>query len=142
MFRSIGYRGTPLPGLPFDTRAGVISHVQGRVIGDAGRPLPGWYVTGWIKRGPTGVIGTNRADSLETVASLLQDLASSSARPSRLGRQALSALLEGPSHRVVDFAGWQAIERAEQLRGQAMDQPAEKFVRVDDMLAAARGDPP
>ena len=142
VFRSIGYRGTPLPGLPFDKRAGVIPHVLGRVIGDAGRPLPGWYVTGWIKRGPTGVIGTNRADSLETVASLLQDLASNSARPSRPGRQALRALLEGPSHPVVDFAGWQAIERAEQLRGRAMDKPAEKFVRVDDMLAAARGDPP
>jgi ferredoxin--NADP+ reductase len=139
VFRSVGYRGTPLPGLPFDARAGVIPNAQGRILGATGQPLPGWYVSGWIKRGPTGVIGTNRADSLETVAGLLQDLAG--AKPDRPGRQALTALLAGRAHRVVDFAGWQAIERAEQLRGQALDKPAEKFVRVDEMLAVASGTP-
>ncbi|WP_306477252.1 FAD-dependent oxidoreductase [Methyloversatilis sp.] len=137
VFRSVGYRGTALPGLPFDARAGVIPNAGGRIVDAAGQPLPGWYVTGWIKRGPTGVIGTNRADSLDTVAGLLQDVPGLTG--SRPGRQALAALLDSRSHRVIDFAAWQAIERVEQARGQARDKPAEKFVRVDDMLAAAHG---
>lgn len=140
VFRSVGYRGTALPGLPFDARAGVIPNAGGRIVDAAGQPLPGWYVTGWIKRGPTGVIGTNRADSMDTVAGLLQDV-SGLAAP-RPGRQALLALLESRSHRVIDFAGWQAIERVEKARGQALDKPADKFVRIDDMLAAAHGAPP
>jgi ferredoxin--NADP+ reductase len=140
VFRSVGYRGSALPGLPFDARAGVIPNAGGRIVDAAGTPLPGWYVTGWIKRGPTGVIGTNRADSLDTVAGLLKDVPGFTGwRP---GRQALTALLDSRSHRIIDFAGWQAIERVEKARGQARDKPAEKFVRVDDMLAAARGTPP
>ncbi|MFH1815067.1 MAG: FAD-dependent oxidoreductase [Pseudomonadota bacterium] len=140
VFRSVGYRGTALPGLPFDARAGVIPNAGGRIVDAAGTPLPGWYVTGWIKRGPTGVIGTNRADSLDTVAGLLQDVPGFAG--SRPGRQALTSLLDSRSHRVIDFAAWQTIERVEQARGQARDKPAEKFVRVDDMLAAAHGTPP
>src|SRR5690606_9903036 len=78
LFRSVGYRGTALQGLPFDERRGVIPNDSGRVLGDGdigelGEPLPGTYVAGWIKRGPSGVIGTNKADAMESVAALLED---------------------------------------------------------------------
>jgi ferredoxin--NADP+ reductase len=75
VFRSIGYRGVPVPGIPFKPARGVIPNAGGRIIDEHGRPLPGLYVTGWIKRGPSGIIGTNRADSVATVNPLLGDLA-------------------------------------------------------------------
>ncbi|MBU0604510.1 MAG: FAD-dependent oxidoreductase [Gammaproteobacteria bacterium] len=137
VLRSVGYRGSALPGLPFDARAGVLPNDAGRLTGAAGSPLPGWYVTGWIKRGPGGVIGTNRADSVETVDTLLRDVAS--LRGDKPGRRALRAALEQRGHRVIDLAGWLAIERAERARGEALDKPMDKFVRIDDMLAAAAG---
>jgi ferredoxin--NADP+ reductase len=74
IFRAVGYRGEPLAGLPFDANRHVIPNDAGRVLASATRPLPGAYVAGWIKRGPTGVIGTNKADAAETVRSLLADL--------------------------------------------------------------------
>lgn len=135
VLRSVGYRGTPLPGLPFDLVRGALPHRDGRVIDTGGKVLRGWYATGWIKRGPTGVIGTNRADSVDTVASLLDDLAALDAP--KAGRAGLLAQLAADRRRVVDFAGWRAIEQAEAERGRAGGKPAEKFVRVEDMLDAA-----
>lgn len=137
LFRSVGYRSRALPGLPFDARQGTLPHRDGRVLAADGEVLRRWYVTGWIKRGPTGVIGTNRLDSVETVAAVLQDLpALEAARP---GRAALRAMLEAAGHRVVSFEHWLAIEHAERERGRQLSKPAEKFVRVPDMLAAALG---
>jgi ferredoxin/flavodoxin---NADP+ reductase len=75
VLRSVGYQSVPLPGVPFDTRASVVPNAQGRVLGEDGAPLPGEYVAGWLKRGPTGVIGTNKSDAAETVRCLLEDLA-------------------------------------------------------------------
>jgi len=75
VLRSVGYQSVPLDGVPFDARACVVPNVSGRVVDDAGVPLPGEYVAGWLKRGPTGVIGTNKADAAETVRALLADLA-------------------------------------------------------------------
>ena len=75
VLRSVGYQSVPLPGVPFDSRASVVPNAQGRVLGEDGAPLPGEYVAGWIKRGPTGVIGTNKSDAAETVRCLLEDLA-------------------------------------------------------------------
>jgi ferredoxin--NADP+ reductase len=75
VLRSVGYQSVPLPGVPFDTRASVVPNAQGRVLGEDGTPLPGEYVAGWLKRGPTGVIGTNKSDAAETVRCLLEDLA-------------------------------------------------------------------
>src|SRR5712691_540051 len=75
VLRSVGYQSVPLPGVPFDTRASVVPNAQGRVLGEDGLPLPGEYVAGWLKRGPTGVIGTNKSDAAETVRCLLEDLA-------------------------------------------------------------------
>jgi ferredoxin--NADP+ reductase len=71
----VGYQSVPLPGVPFDTRASVVPNAPGRVLGEDGAPLPGEYVAGWLKRGPTGVIGTNKSDAAETVRCLLEDLA-------------------------------------------------------------------
>src|SRR5580704_11931657 len=75
VLRSVGYQSVPLPGVPFDPRASVVPNAQGRVLGEDGAPLPGEYVAGWLKRGPTGVIGTNKSDAAETVRCLLEDLA-------------------------------------------------------------------
>lgn len=135
VLRSVGYRGTPLPGLPFDLVRGALPHRDGRLVDTAGKVLCGWYATGWIKRGPSGVIGTNRADSVDTVATLLADVAALDAV--KAGRTGLCALLAASGQRVVDFTGWKVIERAEIERGRLDGKPAEKFVRIDDMLAAA-----
>src|SRR5689334_7354315 len=81
VLRSVGYQSVPLPGVPFDTRASVVPNAQGRVLGEDGKPLPGEYVAGWLKRGPTGVIGTNKSDAAETVRCLLEDLAGLGAGP-------------------------------------------------------------
>ena len=75
VLRSVGYQSVPLPGVPFDERASVVPNALGRVLGPDGSPLPGEYVAGWLKRGPTGVIGTNKSDAAETVRCLLEDLA-------------------------------------------------------------------
>ena len=136
LFRSVGYRGAALPGLPFDERRGILPNREGRLLAGPDQVLPGWYATGWIKRGPTGIIGTNRLDSVETVARLLDDLSTLDAPKS--GRHALAALLDQSERCVVGFDEWLAIESAEQRRGAARGKVAEKFVRVADMLAAAQ----
>jgi ferredoxin--NADP+ reductase len=133
LFRSVGYRSTPLPGLPFDDRRGVLPHRDGRLTRASGEVLTGWYATGWIKRGPTGIIGTNRLDSVETVARLLEDLTALAA--DKPGRAGLLATLQGRRH--VDFEDWLRIERAERERGASAGKVAEKFSSVPEMLAAA-----
>lgn len=137
LFRSVGYRGSALPGLPFDEHSGTLPHLHGRLLSDERQVLPGWYVTGWVKRGPTGIIGTNRLDSADTVARLLEDLPS--LNEAKAGRAGLSALLAARRRPVIGFDGWQAIEALERQRGAERGKPAEKFVRVADMLAAAEG---
>jgi len=133
VFRSVGYRGDPLPGVPFDEKRGVFVNDGGR-IARAGAPVPGLYATGWIKRGPTGIIGTNKPDSAETVKAVLEDLPHLS--PCRIpDTEAVRALLQSRDVRVVDYADWQRIDRAEIERGEARGKPREKFVTVEDMLA-------
>ena len=90
VFRSVGYRGVELPGVPFDERSGTIPNDAGRVLDAGGSPAPGTYVAGWIKRGPTGVIGTNKKDATETVELLLED-ARAGRLPTRTSRSPLSA---------------------------------------------------
>ncbi|MDE2230212.1 MAG: FAD-dependent oxidoreductase [Alphaproteobacteria bacterium] len=132
LFRSIGYRGVAILGVPFDEARGVIPNRDGRVIDD-GDVVAGLYVTGWIKRGPTGIIGTNREDSVLTVNSILADLPhlDVGARP---GMDRLRALLEGRGSRVVSYADWQKIDAAEIRRGQPAAKPREKFTRLKEML--------
>jgi ferredoxin--NADP+ reductase len=129
LFRSIGYRGMPLRGVPFDEVKGVFPNTAGR-IGET----PGLYAAGWIKRGPSGIIGTNRADAVATVQSLLADLAHLDSRP-REGIEGLYATLARSDSRVLSYADWRRIDAEEQRRGAAMGKPREKITRVSDMLA-------
>lgn len=134
VFRSIGYRSQAIEGAPFDPERGIVPNNGGRVL-DGEQPVPGLYVTGWQKRGPNGIIGTNRADSIETVGQLLSDLAERS--PSqRQGLAGLRTLLESRGVRIVDIEGWARIDAAEAERGKARGKPREKFTRIDQMLSA------
>lgn len=133
VFRSIGYKGIPMPGVPFDDRKGVFPNVLGRIT-ENGAPVPGLYCSGWIKRGPSGIIGTNKPDSVETVEQILSDVSSLApcAEPSSA---AVEALLNARGVRVVDFAGWRKIDAAEIAAGQAIGKPRERFTRIEEMLA-------
>ncbi len=133
LFRSIGYRGVAMPGVPFDDRRGVFPNQDGRIVDGSG-VVPGMYVAGWIKRGPTGIIGTNRADSVATVQSLLDDLPKLDANK-KPGAERLEPLLAGRGVRVVSYADWQKIDAAEVRSGEARGKPREKFTRVAEMLA-------
>jgi ferredoxin/flavodoxin---NADP+ reductase len=140
VFRSVGYKGVPVPGVGFDAQTGVVPNARGRcLIGD--RTLPGIYVTGWIKRGPTGVIGTNRADSVETVQSIVEDLAMLKAA-SKPGMAGLRHVLVERGACAVSYPEWQKIDAAERSRGQVRGKPREKFTRIADMLAAIQTAPP
>ena len=134
LFRSIGYKGIAMPGLPFDARQGVFPTRDGRILDDGGAAVPGLYASGWIKRGPTGIIGTNRADSVATVGSVLADLRLLDTGP-KSGADGLSGLLAGSDRRVVSYADWLVIDRAEVERGAAKGKPREKFTRIGEMLA-------
>jgi len=135
MIRSVGYSGLPLEGIPFDEKLGTVPNKDGRVAMALPNGFP-VYVTGWIKRGPTGIIGTNRADSMATVATLLADLPSFGAQP-KPGREALVSLLAQRSVQSVSFHDWETIDQAEKARGLPLGKPREKFTRISEMLAAS-----
>jgi ferredoxin/flavodoxin---NADP+ reductase len=135
---SIGYRGKPIPGLPFDETAGVVPNEGGRVVDPAdGRPAAGSYVAGWIKRGPTGFIGTNKSCAMQTVSRLVDDFNNGLLTDPVGRRGALEALVRNRRPEVIDAAGWRAIDAAERRRGEAGGRPRLKFTTVDDMMAAA-----
>jgi len=134
LFRSIGYRGVPVAGVPFDEKRGVIPSLDGRVIeGDS--PVDQLYVSGWIKRGATGIIGTNKPDSVATIASLLEDLEKFEAMGQRSGAEEALRLLNERGIRYVSFTDWEKIDRAEVERGQPRNKPREKYTRIEEMLA-------
>ena len=136
VLRSVGYRGVPLPGLPFHEEHGVIPNAGGRVIGDDGAVLAGVYCAGWIKRGPSGVIGTNKKDAAETVELLLAD-----ARAELLEREpgeSLESLLAARGVAFVEYAGWEAIDSHERARGEREGRPRVKLASWDALLARAR----
>jgi ferredoxin--NADP+ reductase len=138
VFRSIGYKGVPLQGLPFDERRGTIPNEAGRIGGDGG-PLPGEYVVGWIKRGPTGIIGTNKRDAQETVDALVEDLnAGRLLEPSDPDRDSLEALLDERKPEHVTYEGWEAIDHAEKSAGEPHGRPRVKLTRFEQLLEAAR----
>ncbi len=137
VLRSVGYRGRGLPGFPFDERKAVVPNERGRVIGSDGATLPGVYVAGWIKRGPSGVIGTNKPDAVETAQSLLEDsirpIDPDDARP-----EAVDALLQGRGVTVLDRDGWRRIDEVETTAGAAEGRPRVKLVTVQELLDAAK----
>ncbi|GAA5044172.1 FAD-dependent oxidoreductase [Nocardia callitridis] len=139
VLRSVGYRGEPVQGLPFDDRRGVVPNEHGRVLAEAGTPEPGVYVSGWIKRGPRGVIGSNRVDAEETVQQLLDDFTSGKLANPHHDRAALRALLAERQADLVDRAGWKAIDQAERTAGKSVGRPRVKLTNRDDLLKAARG---
>lgn len=132
VLRSIGYRGVPIGGLPFDDQAGVVTNDGGRVTG-----APRTYAVGWFKRGPTGFIGTNKSCSRETVGYLIDDF-NSGLIPAHGSRRALKDLVARRGQ-VVDLGGWRSIDRAERLTGQARHR--RKITRVAELLEAARPAP-
>ncbi|MFI5750780.1 FAD-dependent oxidoreductase [Streptomyces sp. NPDC051644] len=135
VLRAVGYRGLPLPGLPFDPARGTVPHLAGRVLRD-GVPSPGEYVAGWIKRGPTGVIGSNRSCAKETVASLLDDAPLLAGRPSAPDPV---AALRAWGLRPVEWDGWLSIERAEAALGRSLDRGPVKIPDWPGLLSAAEG---
>ena len=138
VFRSIGYKGVPLEGLPFDERRGTIPNELGRISGEDG-PLTGEYVVGWIKRGPTGIIGTNKRDAQETVDQLVADLGEGRLlEPSDPDRDSLEELLDERKPEHVTYEGWEAIDRSEREAGEPHGRPRVKHTTFDRLLEAAR----
>jgi ferredoxin/flavodoxin---NADP+ reductase len=132
VFRSVGYQGVELPGVPFDAATGTIPN-------DGGRVEPGVYCAGWIKRGPTGVIGTNKKDATETVEHLLEDAAAGKLEPKPDSTAAnIDALLAERGVDVVEYDGWMAIDEAERAAGEKAGRPRIKLCSWDELLAAAK----
>lgn len=140
---AIGYAGTPVAGLPFDSERTLIPNAKGRVRDpQTGEQIPGAYVTGWIKRGPTGVIGTNKTCADETVSSLVADyqagILPEPVRPS----DGISALVRATQPEAFGYEGWRAIDRHERARGKPMNRPRRKLVHHSDLSAIAATAPP
>jgi ferredoxin--NADP+ reductase len=141
LLRSVGYRGVPLAGVPFDEASGTITNVSGRVIGVDGATIPGEYVVGWAKRGPSGVIGTNKPDSLATVTAMLEDLpALAGIADAERDPAAIEALLRERGADYVSYADWKILDGHETAAGAAQGRPRVKVTRVPEMMAIIRGD--
>ncbi|WP_156296946.1 FAD-dependent oxidoreductase [Mycobacterium paragordonae] len=139
---SIGYRGKLIRDLPFDEAAAVVPNDGGRVVDPGtGLPVAGAYVAGWIKRGPTGFIGTNKSCSFQTVQALVADFNAGKLTDPAAGPTALAELAAARQPDLVDSAGWRAIDAAEAARGTVDGRPRRKFTDVADMLAAAAAAP-
>lgn len=134
LFRSIGYRGISIPGVPFDERRGIFPNSEGRIIDEQGAPVPQLYTAGWIKRGPTGIIGTNRADSVATVESLLADIDKLVTGIHKKGCDGIYELLDARGIRHISYSDWQKIDHLEIERGRAKGKPREKFTSIQEFL--------
>lgn len=139
VLRSIGYRGRPLDSLPFDEQRGLIRNDGGRVTDETGAPHRGEYVVGWIKRGPSGVIGTNKKDAADTVAKVLADRdAGALAQPANTDPDEIARWLAERAPDAVTWEGWQAIDAAERRAGEAQGRPRVKLVRLAELIEAGR----
>ena len=138
VFRSVGYRGVPLPGVPFNESWGVILNEKGRVLdADTKQPVTGEYTAGWIKRGPSGVIGTNKPDAAETVLCMFEDLGQGAVlRPAHATAAAAEAMVRQRQPGFLSYADWLRLNELEVARGKAAGRPRVKFTRVEEMLAA------
>ncbi|MFR9805075.1 FAD-dependent oxidoreductase [Pseudonocardia sp. RS010] len=133
---SVGYRSNPLPGLPYDLARGVLPNVAGRVVDEDGNHIPSLYVTGWLKRGPQGVIGTNKTCAAETVAAVIEDLAGRSARS---GTAAVDHGLTALGAEVIDYGGWRRIDAQELARGQESGRDRAKICEWAELRAVGAG---
>ena len=138
VFRSVGYRGVGLPELPFDERQGTIRNQRGRVVDADGNHVAATYCTGWIKRGPTGIIGTNKKDATETVAQLLEDLQEGRvSHREEATADAVEKLLAQREVRAVMYPGWTSIDELERTAGEKLGRPRVKLRTWDELLEAA-----
>ncbi len=138
VFRSVGYRGVPLPGVPFNNSWGVILNEDGRVVDSQNKePVVGEYTAGWIKRGPSGVIGTNKPDALETVNCMIEDLkAGKILRPAHPEAAAAEKTIGERQPNYFTFADWEKLDEIEVAKGEAQGRPRVKFTTVEEMLEA------
>jgi ferredoxin--NADP+ reductase len=138
VFRSVGYRGVGLPELPFDERRGTIRNERGRVVDADGDHLAATYCAGWIKRGPTGIIGTNKKDATETVAQLLEDVDEGRlSHREEVTADAIEALLAEREVQAVMYQGWTSIDEHERAAGEKLGRPRVKLRTWDELLEAA-----
>jgi ferredoxin--NADP+ reductase len=138
VFRSVGYRGVPLPGVPFNESWGVILNDKGRVLDPSSKqPLVGEYTAGWIKRGPTGVIGTNKPDAAETVECMLEDVARGAVlEPAHPESAAADELIRQRQPSYISYTDWLKLNEIEVARGRTQGRPRVKFTSFEEMLAA------
>lgn len=136
VFRSVGYRGVALSGVPFDAKRGIVPNEQGRVLDpDTGKPVQGLYVSGWIKRGPSGTVGANKADAAETIKSMLNDLEPGLLlSPSHPDAAAAERLIRSRQPHYFSYQDWQRIDGLEHALGRLHERPRVKLTRVEDML--------
>jgi len=135
LFRSIGYRGVPIDGLPFHESWGIIPNEKGRITDENGKTIPQLYTAGWIKRGPSGIIGTNRACSVETVQCLLEDIAKFDSGTNKSGAEKIYTILDSKNIRHVCYDDWEKIDTKEIERGKLKGKPREKYTYIDEMLS-------
>lgn len=136
VFRSVGYRGTPLPGVPFNSNWHVILNEKGRVLHeDSKAPLVGEYTAGWIKRGPSGVIGTNKADAVETANCMLEDLAAGKTlSPVKTNTDDIINLLKDRQPEFFFYSDWQKLDEIERSKGENLGRPRVKFTDINNMI--------
>ncbi len=140
MFRSIGYQGVPLPDVPFHEKWGVVHNEKGRVIDpDSGTHIHGLYSTGWIKRGPTGVIGTNKQDSGETVECIIQDIeAGHHLLPDKPHPDHILELVSQRQPDYFSYEDWIRLNELEISKGEEQGRPRVKYTSIEDMLNAVK----
>jgi len=139
VLRAIGYRGEPVDDVPFDARRGLIRNQAGRVVDEHGAPQRGEYVVGWIKRGPSGVIGTNKKDASDTAKRIVEDLQAGALNPAPAAdAEQTAAWLADRAPDLVTWPGWEAIDEHERARGAPQGRPRAKLVRLDELVQASR----
>jgi len=137
VYRAVGYFGSPLDGIPFNSRHGVIPNHEGQVLNDANHVVPGVYATGWIKRGPVGLIGHTKSDAMETIQHVVKDQATWWS-PSEPEEEAVTALLSERGVPFTDLSGWQRLDAEEKRRGEERGRERLKIIPRDEMLGISR----
>ena len=140
VLRSVGYLGSSVPGIPFDNKSGIICNVQGRILNpETQELLTGMYTCGWIKRGPTGVIGTNKADSVESINCLIEDVKSGKMlKPIDSSIVRIEELVRSRQPDALTFMDWKQLDNMERAKGSAVGRPRVKFTSTPSMLKALR----